>query len=570
MYDSRAAPLPTALFCAAGLLLAPLPVWAKVESAAPTSSVLSPQAQAQYHVLAGEMAAGRQLPGIAAEEFLKALDFTADKALAARATGFALAAGRDDLALSAAQKWLSLESSSLDAREVITRISLKNGNGAEARLQTEAIIKGHPAGENDGLRYVALLLAQDKGSASAALALLKALVSERPQSAAAQRALALLAFRFDDIPLTEKAAREALRLAPNERESILLLVAALTKRGNVAEADQAMAPLLAAKDSLDLRLGYAKLLIDAEQRPAAKVQILQVLKLAPQNADAHFTMGLLELDDRAPNLAEPHFTALLDNADRKGDAAYYLGRIAEMRKQPGTALAWYEKVTSGTQVLDSYLRRARVLGMLQRLPEARELLTALREQYPALSNRLITTEGDILLQAGALIEALSLYDSSLKVEPENAELLYARSLLHERMNRFELAEADLRKIISRDANDARALNALGYMLTLHSTRIDEAAKLIARAHELDPHDPAILDSLGWVQFKLGKPGEALPLLKKAHAIYPDPEISAHLGEVLWALGEKEQARSLLEAASKADTDGNRVLHDTVRRLLPQP
>ncbi len=501
---------------------------------------------------------------------MKALTFANDRALAARATAFALTAKRDDLALAAAQKWLSLESSSMDAREVITQLSLKVGNTAEAKLQCEAIIKGHPGGENDGLRYVALLLAQNKDNAQPALALMKSLATERPQSAAAQRALSLLAFRFEDIAVTEKSAREALRLAPNERESTLLLAAALVKRGAVAEADQAMAPLWAGKDSNDLRLGYAKLLIDADQRAVAKEQIKQVLKADPSNSDAHLAMGLLALDERQPDEAEPHFTRLLENADRKGDAAYYLGRIAELRKQPGTALNWYEKVTSGSQVLDSFVRRARVLAQLKRMPEARELLAALREQYPPLASRLIATESELLVQNNELIEALNLLDNTLKAQPDDSELLYARSLLHERMNRLELAEADLRSLIAANGNDARALNALGYMLTQHTARFDEAAKLIAKAYEINSSDPAILDSLGWVYFKQGKAKEALVLLQKAYTIFPDAEVAAHLGEVLWTLGEKDQARALFEAAAKSDEDGNKVLRDTVQRLLTAP
>lgn len=567
MLEFRAAPSPAAFLCAVGFLFAPVAIQARVDNDVLAASPLSPMAQAQFHVMAGEMAAGRQMHEEAAEEFLKALDFVTDPVLAARATAFAIAAKRDDLALKAAQKWLTVESSSMDAREVIAQLSLKTGNIAAAKEQCKAIIAGHPGGEADGLRHVALVLAQDKDSAQAALTLMKSLVAERPQSAAAQRALALLAFRFDDIALTEKSAREALRLAPLERESTLLLSAALVKRGDLVSADAAMAPLLAGQGGTDLRLGYAKLLIDANQRVAAKEQIKQVLKADANNIDAHLALGLLLLDERLPDQAEPHFTALLENRDRKGDAAYYLGRIAEIRKQPGTALAWYEKVTSGTQVLDSFVRRARVLALLKRMPEARSLLSALREQYPPLTSRLLATEGELLMQDDAVIDALNLYDSALKAEPDDAELLYARSLLHERMNRFELAEVDLRKMIALNPVDSRALNALGYMLTMHTTRFDEAAKLIGKAYELDPNEPAILDSLGWVQFKLGNAKDALPLLQKAYGIFPDAEVAAHLAEVLWTLGDKEKARSLIDAAAKENSN-NRILRDTQQRLFP--
>ena len=164
---------------------------------------------------------------------------------------------------------------------------------------------------------------------------------------------------------------------------------------------------------------------------------------------------------------------------------------------------------------------------------------------------------------------MSLYDAALKADPGDEELLYARALLHERMNRFDLSEADLKAIIEQDANDARALNALGYMLVTRTTRLEEAAKLIGKAQELAPNDPAILDSMGWVQFKLGKPKDALPWLQKAHAIFPDPEVAAHLGEVLWTLGEKDKARALLEAAA-AEEGSHPVLRETMQRLLSTP
>lgn len=570
MLEASASRVPAHLTLPLLLIWAAASVYATptLASAEPVPALRSPQAQAQYHVLAGEMAAGRQMPEMAAQEFLRALEFSPDPALAARATAMALAAKREDLALAAARKWLLAEPSSLEAREVLARLNLRAGNGAEALAQCQAIVKGHPGGESDGYRHVALLLSQDRETAEPALTLMKTLVAEKPQLPGAQRALALLAFRFDDATLTEKAAREALRLAPNERESTLLLVGALVKRGDVAGADSVFENLVREQKSpADLRLGYSKLLIDANQRIPAREQLLKVLKLDPSNADAHFALALLLLDERKPDEAEPHLKLLLDNAERRHDAAYYLGRIAEMRRQPEVALGWYERVQAGSQAFDAYLRRARMLSQLRRMPEARQLLSGLRAQFPPLASRLYAAEGELLSQQDAFLEALSVYDNALKESPDDAELLYARALLHERMGRMELAEADLRRVLAKDANDARALNALGYLLTVHSTRYEEAAKLIGRAAELTPNDPAVLDSLGWVLFKQGKPREALPPLVRAYEIFQDAEVAAHLGEVLWTLGEKDRARAIWDSASKLDPE-HRVLRETIQRLAP--
>ena len=533
----------------------------------PLPSLRSPQAQAQFHVLAGELAAGRQMPETAAQEFLRALEFANDAELAARATAMALAAQREDLALVAARKWLAADASALEAREVLARLSLRNGDSAEALRQCEAIIAGHPGGEADGYRHVALLLSQDKDRGPAALALIKQLVASKPQLAAAQRAVALLAFRFGDAALTEKSAREALRLSPGDREASLLLIGALVKKGDIAAADAVFDALVRdQKKPGDLRLGYAKLLIDAGRNVPAKAQLLLVLKSEPANADAHFALALLLLDERKLDEAESHLTGLLGDSDRRHDAAYYLGRLAELRKRPDVALGWYEKVQAGNQTFDAYLRRARLLAELNRVAEAREMLGVLRDQFPPLANRLRAAEGELLSQQRDYPAALQVYDNALAASPDDADLLYARGLLHERMKRFDLAEADLRKLIARDGNDARALNALGYLLTVNTGRYDEAAKLIGKAAELTPDDPAVLDSLGWVLFKQGKPREALPHLLKAQSLLPDPEVAAHLGEVLWVLGEKDRARGIWEAALREHPD-HAVLRETAQRYL---
>ena len=534
--------------------------------AASATGLRSPQELAQFHVLAGEMAAGRNLPETAAQEFLKALDYQQDSTLAARATGYALAAKRDDLAMSAARRWLAAAPSAMEAREVIALLSLKTGNSTEAQAQCQAIISGHPGGENEGYRHVALVLAQEKSTAQPAIALLKTLAAEKPQSAAAQRALSLLAYRFDDLDTAEKAARESLRLAPNEREGTLLLVGTLVKKGSIAEANGLMESLLAGqKDPRELRLGYARLLIEANQRPEAREQLMAVLKTDDANGDAHFALGLLALDANTLNEAEKHFQVLLDKPERSSDAEYYLGRIAEIRQQPEQALAHYERVNSGNQTLDAFVRRARLLAVLKRVPEAREVLAALRAQYPQLAPRLTATEGELLADSGNFTEALAVYDDALKLSPDDENMLYGRAMLHERMSRFDLSETDLRKLLGQNPDDVRALNALGYLLTVHTTRLDEAAKLIAKAYAAIPNDPAIIDSMGWVLFKQGKPREALPLLQKAMDLYPDSEVAAHLGDVLWALGEHDKALAVLTKAQQADPD-HPLLRETLQRL----
>jgi tetratricopeptide (TPR) repeat protein len=535
---------------------------------APNAPALkSPEEEAQFHVMAGEMAAGRQQPGVAAQEFLQALDLVPNPDLAARATALALAAGDETLGLAAARKWLSIDASSLEAREIITRLALRAGLDDEAYAQCQAIVRDHPGGNDDGFRHVALLLAQEPGKAGAGLALMDRLVAQWPKLAGAYQAQALLALRYNKTDSAEKAAREALRLQPGSKEASLLLVGALVKKGDVAGADQLMEGLArGGADASDLRLGYARLLLESNQRAAAREQLDRLLKSEPNNADAQLTLGLALLDDHKPEEAEPHFQFLLKKGgERASDAHYYLGRIDEQRRQPSLALDHYEKVSSGSQALDASVRRAAMLAKLGRIDEARTTLSQLRQQFPPLADRFTLAEGEILLDANRIDQALDLYNKALTQDPDDGDLLYSRSLVHERAGQLDQAEADLRRILDKSPNDARALNALGYMLIVHSERLEEAQKLIGRAIELTPDEPAVIDSLGWLRYRQGRTQEALPLLQKAYELFPDPEVAAHLGEVLWASGDRDRARAVWARASRDDPD-NTALRDTVKRL----
>ncbi len=533
------------------------------ETRAPTGT--SPQVEAQFHVMAGEMAAGRQQPEVAAREFLQALDYTADPQIAARATAQALMAQDDALALQAARKWQAIEPTSLDVREVITRLALRAGQNDEAYAECASIVRDHPGGIDDGFHHVALLLQQEPAQSAAALALMDRLVAQYPKQAGAYQAQGLLDLRYGKVDAAEQAAREAIRLKPT-KEASLLLVGALVKKGDIAGADQVMDAVLKNNpDSEEVRLGYARLLIESDQRVHAREQLEKLLKDQPGNVDAHFNLGLLDIDDRRLDDAEAQFQLVAKTPDRVGDAEYFLGRIAELRHQPKQALAHYEKVHNGQQGLDAAVRRATMLAKLGRVDEARAILETLREQFPPLADRFLMAEGEMLLDVGAYDQALELYGDALKDNPDDGDLLYSRSLVYERMNRVSDSETDLRKILDKSPDDARALNALGYTLLVHTDRLDEADKLVSKALQLTPDDPAVVDSMGWLRFRQGRPQDALPLLQKAYAQFPDAEVAAHLGEVLWALGNKEQAHSLLTQASKTDPD-NVQLRDTLKRL----
>jgi len=557
----RRPPEPALHLTAAALLLA-----ATACASAGEPRFASPAATAQYHVMVGEMAAQRRQPELAAQEFLKALEIQPDPELAMRAASLALSAKNEPLALKAARRWQELAPDESDPREAVARLALRVGKRDEVYKQCEALITGHAGGPAEGFRQVAQVLAQEASKKDDALAVMDQLRRKWPEMAGAWHAQSLLALRFGALDLAEQSAREALRRAPESRDSLLLLTGVLVKKGDIAGADATLAELLKpGKDLAELHMGYARLLLEAEQTDVARREFEAALAAKPDLNEARFALGLLELERENLDSAEPHFRKLLEAADFKQRAAYYLGRIEEERKHPEQALTWYEQVTEGDQAIEALTRRAIAFGKLGRLGDARRLLTDMRRELPMYATRFYLTEGELLLDAGAGQDALALYDQALRENPGEGDLLYGRSLVHERLKDVASAEADLRRIIATDADDARAMNALGYMLTVHTERLAEARKLVARALELTPDDAAVIDSMGWIEFRQGRHREARALLEKAFGKVKDPEIAAHLGEVLWTLGERDRARAIWQAGLSKDPE-HRVLRDTVQRL----
>lgn len=546
-----------------GLALAP-----NVGRAASPDKKAEESAAARYHILVGEVAASRGQAETAAREFLQALAVIDDKALAERATTLALSANNKELSLKAVHRWLELDATSLEAREILIRLALRSDLPDEALQQGVAIVRDHPGGMDDGYRHVALLLSLEPTHGPEALALMRKLVERNPKSAGGRQALSLLALRFNDLDGAEKAAREALQLNPDAKEAPLYLMGALVKKGNTDAASEIIEnQIKRGGKAVDLRLGYGRVLIEAGKRELGKAELNKVLALDADNSDAQYLLGLIALDESRTDDAQQLFSRLIDTRDHGLDAHYYLGRIAQGRGRYAEALSHYEHVSSGNQALDAALRRAAVMARLGQLDDAIASLDQLRRQFPQLASRFYLAQGEIFIDANALDRALSVYSAGLADDAADPDLLYARSLVYERQNKIDAAEADLRAILADAPTDARALNALGFMLIIHTKRLDEAEKLVGKAIELTPNEPAVIDSMGWLRFKQGRLADAVKLLQQAYDRFPDPEVAAHYGEALWTSGNRDLAHSVWVKALQTSPD-NPALKDTLQRLSP--
>lgn len=533
---------------------------------AATDTELSPNLL--YDILLGEIAGQRGALEDAVAHLLEAALRTPDARLAERALRVAVFAKQPAAALQAARRWVELDAANLEARQALAALALREGFHDEALEQLDYLLSRSGAEDARGFEQLSGLLAREADEA-AALALMGRLAARHGDNAHAQLAHARLAAHNEEWELALEAVERALALDPALGQAQVLRARIRVQQGAPETALETLAAAVQrSPGDSQLRLAYARLLVELAQVEEARAQFRILGRQEPDNPEVLFPLALLALEAEQHDTAEQHLQRLLELGSHQAEAHYYLGQLAENRGEIEQALDWYSRVEPGAQHWQEVqVRMAHLEARLDRMAEARARLQELRGREPGAALRLFLEEGVILSQAGMHAEALALYTRVLQVHPDNDDLLYARSLAAERLDRLDITEADLHSILARNPEDARALNALGYTLADRTDRYEEALAYIERAYAQVPDDPAIIDSLGWVHFRLGNLELAREHLQRAYALHPDGEIAAHLGEVLWALGEQDEARRIWEEARDLDGD-NPILLDTLERLLP--
>jgi tetratricopeptide (TPR) repeat protein len=265
------------------------------------------------------------------------------------------------------------------------------------------------------------------------------------------------------------------------------------------------------------------------------LQYEALLLRMPDDPDLLYTLALLNLDMDELDKASGHFQRLLQTGNRASESHYYLGRIAEIRRQHDAAIGNYSKVGHSDYRLDAQIRIGHLLGELDRLDEARTHFRGLRTHstHAPTRVRLYLEEAVLLDGKERSTEALELLSAGLEQFPGDTELLYMRGMAYEKTGRLDLLERDMLSILAREPGNADALNTLGYTLANRTDRYQEAYELIRQAIEIKPDNAAIIDSMGWVLYRMGRHQEAVKFLRRALALQFDTEIAAHLSEVLW-------------------------------------
>lgn len=529
----------------------------------PAATTLTPQLM--YEFLLGEIAGQRGDLRLSAEAYTSLAARTRDVRVAKRATEMALYARQSQLALRNAKLWLELEPDSQRARQSLVSLLVGMGRLAEAKPHLEALIKaGKP--EQAFMQMHSLFARQ--GDRTAVAGLVADLAAAYPALPEARFAVAQSAWQAGQGLNALKALDEALRLKPDWQQAVLFKSQILQqKEGDAAALAYLAGYLKEHPQARDVRLSYARQLARADRLEESRQVFASLVQDMPDNPEPHFALGLVNMQGNDLAAARDSFLKALELGYREeGVANYYLGQIAEAQDEYEQAMAHYKLVT-GQQAFEAQLRVALVLGKAGRLQEARDWLAGLTPFNDAQGVRIAQAEAELLRDAKRYTEAFDVFDGALKRYPDNLELLYDRAMAAEKLNRLDVLEQDLRRIIQLKPDYAHAYNALGYTLADRTDRLDEAIQLLQKALNLAPEDPFILDSMGWALFKVKRYPEAIDYLRRAYASRPDPEIAAHLGEVLWVKGEREEARRIWQGGLEAYPD-NESLRETLSRLAP--
>ncbi|HWP94955.1 MAG TPA: tetratricopeptide repeat protein [Gammaproteobacteria bacterium] len=528
---------------------------------------LPPEAELRYRLLASEVAAVRASPVEAAEHAMRAAELASDPPVAARALELALAAHNDMLALAAARRWQALAPQDESAIRHLAVLELRSGSIETAFGHFAALLEtASPGGERDERARALVAMLLEEPVRERAADLLMRLAEAHPDDAELQYGVALAAARAARREQALAAAERTLALDPHRGDAHLLRARILLGLGRRDEALDGMARrLTGSPEDTQLRLGYAHLLAEAGEYARARGEFEEVLRRLPQQPEALFALGLLALDEGRLEEARARFLELLRTGLHTDDALYFLGVTEERDGDVGEALEWYRRTGNGPRFLDAQGRIAGLLMSRTNLTAGREYLARMRTARPELTRDLYLVEARLLMARDQHVLARHALDALLAALPADLESRYLRGVLAAQMGDVAQAERDLRAVIDARPDDAEALNALGYTLADATNRHLEAYGLIRRALTLAPDNPAIIDSMGWVMYRLGNHAQAIDYLRRALALQNDPEIAAHLGEVLWVSGAREEARLVWEAALR-DFPDDKTLHATVSRF----
>ncbi len=516
-----------------------------------------------YPLLMAEFALRRREYDLALDTYMEQARLLQDAGVAAHTARLAQFMRRDKEAIRAAELWVELEPENLEARLTLANLLARIGRPGQALTHMDVIIRA------GGLANFTSLIrgfnTMDPGAQRVLLQRVETLLAEFPDN---------IQLRLAEVLMLEALGRQDQALAelqpvfadnPYQAQAVVMdakLRLDLGQRDGVY--DRVIAALDEQPQDTRLRLQYARLLTQTDMNEAER-QFQILLDAAPEDPDLLFSMALIQREMNDLESARENLERLLSLNARTDEAHYYLGKTAEEQQRLDDAILHYMAVQPGRDFGSANDRLAQLMLSAGRSAELGVYFDTLRSRYPQLAEQLFALEVEKLMGQQHLAEASAVVDRGLLEYPDSISLRYSRSIVAERLGNLVEAESDLRRILANDPENSTALNALGYMLANRTDRYSEAAELIGEALALNPDEPAILDSWGWVKYRLGDYDVALDFLQRAYRAFPDPEVAAHLGEVLWVMGRDEAAVAIWDRAL-SESPEHAILLETIQRL----
>ncbi len=495
------------------------------------------------------------------DEYLALARETGDLNIIKRTMRIAVYLRNAQASLEMGNLWLEQEPGSTEARQTIAIQMVALGRYGDALAQLSILLEqGHAV----NFRLLAGRMATDTNAGlfrETLIGDLEALRQRFPTNESLRLALAQL-YQQNDQNMEAYEIVAALAVELEDAPEIVLMEANLLE--SLGEPEKSQARLAEALEAhaghKQLRFAYGRKLIQQRNFQDAREQFAILVEQDPSDYDIVFSLALLNMEVNMFDEARGYLERLVLNGKRLDDAHYYLGFISAQQSDSAAAIEHYLRVTGGSNFLQTQRNLTELMIRADRYPEVKAHLQNVRFRNADYNIPLLTMEANVLIEEGHDAEAGTLLDSSLGTYPDDIQLLFLRSVLSQNRNDLVLMEQDLRKIITLDPTSPMAYNSLGYTLADRTDRYQEAYELIQRAFELAPDDPAIIDSLGWVQYRMGMLEEAHKNLARAYELFPDPEVAAHLGEVLWVLGERSEATRVWRSALQIEPNSAHIMN----------
>ncbi|MDH4286725.1 MAG: tetratricopeptide repeat protein [Gallionella sp.] len=520
-----------------------------------------------FQYLISEIASQRGESELAAEASAELAKKTRDPRLAARAAQLALQSGQMDKAVEAIKAWREIEPESPIATRALSAVLLRSGRLDEARQETIIALREKDADAGQIIYHTYQVLASYPDNA-AALKFMRDLAQQFPQVAEAHWAVAQLAVASGDEELALNEAKLARSLRGDWDMAVSLEALLLKNKAPQQGLELLRAYLAKYPEAGEIRLQYARALLEEKLFKQARDEFRRLADEAPDNPEMAFAIALISLQLNDLQSAETQLKQALSKGKKDQETVqYYLGQLSEAKNNEEEALERYRKVNGGEHQFAAQIRIVYLLNKRGQPAEARQQLHQMKPADDQQRAQLALIEAQLLRTAKQHAEAYRLLRENLEKQPTHPDLLYETGMAADLNGEHAEFERLIRKLIQIKPDHAHAYNALGYSFLERNERLAEGMELVKKALQLDPEDPAIMDSVGWGYYRSGNLDESLKMLRRAFAIIPDPEIAAHLGEVLWQRGDKEEAKKIWRESLKANQE-SAPLQAVMKRFMP--